>query len=565
MEDMKDWKDSLNKIRKNLNTESKKSLSRNLSESTSQSNKCVVDNSIKPNLVDLKTVDKNQKFSSVVVSSTPIVAKDRTKNSTILSSSNLEKKNNKVGYCWHPIPSTLSPVKRVSSVNDRFRLPESWVQFNIAQLHQKSASLIRKSMDVVIGLDFGTSYTKVAVGFKDVVVPVNWSGVSKNPEKYLLPSEFSELKDNTLVLGIDPAIDPVGYHQYLKQPFLQNNVPIKSCAVAACFLAMVLRYVFAWLYKEYSSLFAGYHVRWALNLGAPSNGLEISKIENTYTKLATIAWQLAVGGEQIKIANAEQLFCNQSFEKLPLGLFDKPSIIPELVAQLAAYVQSPSRKQGLHTLVDIGGGTLDVVTFNVHRRDGDDFYPFFVSKVVTLGTQMVNLNRLVGYEKNYDKARLPDELSDLLDYRDFSSRVGIDLEYVKLRDKILFDEVKGVVKAVLHRTKVRRYKNAPEWKDGLRVFLTGGGAFVKNYREAVEVGIKSVAPGIFMPLPKHSKVTNYLENISSYQRISVACGLAFDKFTLGQILPATMVSDDPALSSQKIYAQRPDRDDLYPH
>lgn len=465
-----------------------------------------------------------------------------------------------------PIPAALAPVRRPLVSKGRFLLPEPWVGHSASHMLHKTVTAFGQPIDVVIGVDFGTSFTKVAVGLKDIIVPVDWAGVSLHPERFLLPSEFTELEDGTLVLGLDPSADPACHHQYLKQPFLRADVSPKFRAQAAAFLALVLRYVFAWIYRSHRQLLVGQQVRWMFNLGVPSDGLEVGAIELTYRQLATVAWAMGIGKEPIRLSDAEALCQQKASGQLPPGLIAPPAIIPEFVAQLASYVQSPQRTPGLHALVDVGGGTLDVVTFNVHRSQGEDVFPFFVPRVLTLGTQMVNHNRLEGHEQRVDLSKLPDELSHLLTYKDFADRTGLPPGHVFARDELLFREVQQKTKSVLQQTKARRYRHAPEWREGLRVFLTGGGAQVAEYRNSIEKGIKDVAQRVNpMPLPQHPRVAGFGGSLAEYQRISVACGLALDEFSLGQIRPASAVEDDKPGVGTAIKVDRPDRDDLYPH
>ena len=66
-----------------------------------------------------------------------------------------------------------------------------------------------------------------------------------------------------------------------------------------------------------------------------------------------------------------------------------------------------------------------------------------------------------------------------------------------------------------------------------------------------------------MPLPSHKNLDGFAGGPDEYQRISVACGLAQDAFTLGRIVPAKEVEDDRAVVPESGSA-RLDRDDLYP-
>jgi hypothetical protein len=239
------------------------------------------------------------------------------------------------------------------------------------------------------------------------------------------------------------------------------------------------------------------------------------------------------------------------------------NVCPEFVAQLAGYVQSPQRNPGLHALVDVGGGTMDVVTFNVHTVNDEDTFPFFVPTVRPLGTQGLSQNRLVGVPDSATRS-LPDELAPVPSPETFATETGVELSHIVLRDNVFRDEVGRAVGAVFETTKSRRYRLAPAWTTGVRTFFTGGGAQVGLYRETI-LGVRIPSPkGLqLMQLPAHPKLDGFAGSIDDYQRISVACGLAQDAFALGRIVPARFVDDDKPVTLEK--RERPDRDDLYPH
>ena len=162
-------------------------------------------------------------------------------------------------------------------------------------------------------------------------------------------------------------------------------------------------------------------------------------------------------------------------------------MVPEFVAQISGYVHSPQRKRGLHALVDVGGGTLDIVTFIVHKRDGEDVFPFLVPAVSALGTQMLDLNRLVDAPEG-DLSHLPDELQPALSTEEYARVSGFPQEHIRSRDDMLWGAVRDAVKGVFHRTKQRRYRLSDAWNNGLPTFLTGGGSKVEGYQKAVKHG-----------------------------------------------------------------------------
>ena len=65
-----------------------------------------------------------------------------------------------------------------------------------------------------------------------------------------------------------------------------------------------------------------------------------------------------------------------------------------------------------------------------------------------------------------------------------------------------------------------------------------------------------------MALPPHRNLEGYDGTPDDYQRLSVACGLAQDSFSLGRIVPAKEVEDDVALTSAHI-RERLSHEELY--
>ena len=77
---------------------------------------------------------------------------------------------------------------------------------------------------------------------------------------------------------------------------------------------------------------------------------------------------------------------------------------PEFVAQISSYRQSPQRRRDLHLLVDVGAGTVDIVTFHVWEPEETDCYSILEAAVEKLGTHM-----LLGYRafQETDEGRMP--------------------------------------------------------------------------------------------------------------------------------------------------------------
>ena len=114
-------------------------------------------------------------------------------------------------------------------------------------------------------------------------------------------------------------------------------------------------------------------------------------------------------------------------------------------------------------------------------------------------------------------------------------------------------------------TKNRRYRLSNAWEAGVRTFFTGGGSNSTFYKNSIKNAQHQSKGGLILTLlPMHPKLDNFLWDDRDYQRISVACGLAQDSFTLGKVRPAKEVEDDIAPPPQPSLRERLDRDDLYP-
>lgn len=477
-----------------------------------------------------------------------------------------------------PIPSTPAPAGQLilpsfmalSRASD-FKTPDDWVaQGALSQLSTKSSD---RRNDVFIGLDFGTAFTKAAVQILDNIYPVDWDGVAKLKEKYLLPTEYSELLNNSCYLGQHPEVLPERLHANLKRGFITQRISDVDLSKAIVFVALVLQYVRGWIYHHHAEKLGLAPIGWHFNIGIPSDVLDMEKHAQQYKKLADIAWILSLQPQsEINFENASKALSRPVKHEVDLR---DVSTIPELVAQLSGYSKSARRQNGLHTLIDIGGGTVDMVTFNVHQADGDDVFPFFVSEVKPLGSFALLENRLSRLPNR--NAKINSELQNLFNSELFSKAFSCNVNSVEAVDRVFFENFQRGFEAILDTTFRRRYPSSPNWLLGIRTFISGGGALIPGYLDSIRNSKRpEKCPLLTMELPPHPKLSGDHQTFGNYNRISVACGLAVDSFSLGAIRPASQVEDaTPIISTvdgipvggtargRLPERQRLDRDELY--
>ncbi len=454
----------------------------------------------------------------------------------------------------------IVPKSSVLTRQSEFHEPAVWVTKGTAtQLLENPQGRKREAF---IGFDFGTAYTKAAVGLLDKVFPVDWRGVLDTRSPYLLPTEYSALANGRCYLGQHPRAGVGDLITELKQAFIRTSPTDAEICRAAVFVALVLQYVRAWVYEHHRGKLDGSPLRWHLNIGTPSNGLEENERTTAYRRLACAAWSLSLlDRAEISFAQATRLLPSGT-GVLPQDLVETDPV-PEFIGQLAGYTKSAQRQKGLHALVDIGGGTVDMVTFNVHYAEGDDTFPFFVPRVEPLGTYAMVANRFRGTSP--EVPRISAAIDDLMDGQEFSRATGISVATIASLDAEFSAEVAREVAAVFWKTRRNRYRQAPEWKHGVRTFVTGGGARLPIYADAVDQGgLRENVPLNRVSLPKHPRLDEFDAPDDEYHRISVACGLATNRLSLGAIVPANQVEDDLSARVKRTASPRPDRDELYP-
>lgn len=142
-------------------------------------------------------------------------------------------------------------------------------------------------IELVIGLDLGTSNTKVVIGDpaakRFFAVPFEFD--SSNP--YLVPT----------ILGIDDYGDTVvglksGYnhHQSLKLQLLQegnaDSLVFTLSKYLTAYVAHVVRYSIRWFITNHKDAYGDMELLWRLSIGAPAAKLKLKSLKFVFEKFA---------------------------------------------------------------------------------------------------------------------------------------------------------------------------------------------------------------------------------------------------------------------------------------
>lgn len=437
-----------------------------------------------------------------------------------------------------------------------FKDPDAWVKAGAAlQVADGGAGRILR---VRMGIDFGTCYTKLTLRAADKVFFVDWDGLRNSNQHYYLPGELSQCGDGSSWLGRHPeAVETFGG---LKIPFLSSSYGGKQdTAASIAYIAWVMRYARAWLFKHQELLVKNRRLAWEVNIGSPSDPWCSESLKNRYKDSGLRAWKLSQFDGNISLSMAAKLCVEEGLTPEMVGL-DDLHVVPEFVAQIAGYVKSPQRQDGLHLLVDVGAGTMDAVVFNIFRKPKSniDRFPIFSGEVKPLGTHILMSERL---SAQTCKKNNWEDLGGIPTYDELTSDFGLDSKGLMRVDERFSNWVRQSVGKILTHTKRRRYPRAQEWKKGMRVFLTGGGATCDVYRYGIALSFRSLGTQpLFTNFPILDSAARQLGE-EGFHRVSVAFGLSYDAETIGKTIRPQEIEDIPR-SSQK--REMPDRDELYP-
>ncbi len=454
------------------------------------------------------------------------------------------------------------------STNDKVSKPT----VDEKHLLQYSHSGRKGEAEVIIGLDFGTSASKVVIQLPELPgkpsYVVDFGDYSHPSANYLLPTKLWVTTDGkcSLPKRADAfLIDDIKlnlfskFHKYKKNndSHLERNVHEEY---AVSYLALLLRYVREWFLREKVDIVGNFkELIWNVNLGVPSPCVEDNEENRCFRRVGKAAWMLSVMKNNITLDVAEQEL--RFLEKAPDywendndGYVCDFDIIPEIAAGAVGYAMSDLRRDGLHVMIDIGASTVDACCFNLNQADGSDRYSLFMSDVQVLGTVRLHYERIMALKTIHEKKanELRENHDPMLPIAENAESYLVPendiLSEIELAEKRLEKELKTMLKRVIWKTKLHKYRNAKEWKQGkLPLLIIGGGSEMSIFSTAVhelDYWLESNTQNdgtkiVDITLPETLK-----REKADFKRIAVAWGLSHRSINIGEITPADKIPDE---------------------
>lgn len=455
-------------------------------------------------------------------------------------------------------PSLLEKLRR-ATLGSRTGAGDAAAEFQRSEAQVSELSTL-PDLELVLGVDLGTSCTKVVIGdsgWKNTAWIVPYDEKLSGIAAYLHPTQFAGERNLKMRLMDCPG-----------------NRHVQSL-LASC-LAQTIQQACAWFQNNAPPDYAKRTVRWTLNLGFPGKSLEDSPLKAAYLDIAMRAMEIAFNKVPADACEeSRKVFLPTDFRSESAK---RPELYPEIAAQLAGYIRSPYGKSGSLLMVDVGAGTLDVSTLIVGRTAVDELVSFQVCRVADQGALRLHQRRMEALEAAFPGSvehglvefqdgtkPLPENASGFVKETLYGMEAVFDAAGAAFAEDAL-DVVTSCVVGFRKRLKeCHEQKGLDPFGKNLRLMLTGGGSRSGFFRKLIHGGaledavcrftrwageagqrINNGEGLLFEPLPVPRDIQNMPEAVRvDFDRLSVAYGLAFG----GRNLMRVMCSSETVLGA----------------
>ncbi len=407
-----------------------------------------------------------------------------------------------------------------------------------------------RKRSVYIGLDFGTTFTKAAYEIAPATTHIKHSIRFRNDpgkEAYYIPSVvYYDPKHNDLHME-NPrhAFMDVKYFKYtMISNALKNSVEVnsgrkqtvtpKEQLYSVFFLSCVISIIRSSIEMNTVSMHLDADTQWYINMGVPLEAGKNNEHADIYQQVLKVAYAYE---REFPGKTSANIFDLDMFFQSKKDTHNKyVHVLPELYAEILLYQQSQNIPEGFYTIVDVGGGTVDVATFLKTFEDDEPMVECVSQKVTGHGFDAV-----AGVIAEGSKAEEISQAKAFLKREDIN--FNFDKSKPKPKDFPLFVKYQELIDARLNCRSafggcvqgVRAVKNKQlvyfvKERRPMTYFVMGGAGGVSFYTQTIDFMIKQQEGA---GIPRFSKVDilDYLQEntrleITNDQRLIISQMLA---------------------------------------
>ena len=457
----------------------------------------------------------------------------------------------------------------------------------------------RRSVPIILGIDLGTSSTKVAWREvdSDRAHPLCFGGRTNILEDYLLPTVLA-FDGTHLAAGRDTEDFIKAYPKAerfsnfkmclacvsseksdcnLERCSLSHWRPLLSKsrredaftndraieAVCALHLGKVISLSKAMIKDDLRSRGIDAPIRWTINMAAPVEHIGEKSVLDAFERVLK-------AGELMEPIFSEEtgprelydlLDCYEDAKTLASKRTMDCFVYPEIAAEIASMYLSRSARDGIYAFLDVGAGTLDASIFRLYSGDEGPQLSFYAAAVLRFGAAHLEsiasrqlAERATGWFRSIKENRPVIGSAEFL----LPEEAGM---FLKNANNWIEDKVKIGLQRLL-KDAFRKEEHIDPWHD-LQLFIGGGGAKIPIYTNASKAAFGGLAKNLVsgvLPVPQDFNLMGLPKEV--FHRFAVAYGLSFNVVNLADIGLPAQVSELSAdvVGPVKIIREAPTKD-----
>ncbi len=414
-------------------------------------------------------------------------------------------------------------------------------------------------LDINLGIDFGTAFTKVCfrdlgeeksaiinfgANLEDATIP---SVVCIDDEDRLFLSQHADIRQNgadtvpylKMLLADLPL--PVSLpHRILSE----SNYELKIEALSSWFLSRIFSMAQDWILENESDRCKGRAINWSANVCVPVEFID-SPMKRKFEEVSKIAWYWTE--TETTPATFTELVDAYSNAKRTIDQSKiNCHVLEEVVAAVQSFINSRSATTGAYAFFDIGGGTVDSVTFKYVNRGNLNRINCLSAIVKPLGVS--SISHRIAAANNFEPVEIEGHL--------IGNNPGNQIIDRYLEEQEIDVEIKKLVGEVLIYGSKKDTCNWQKEMENLPIFLAGGGSVSMWYRNAIEstyVDFNHENAGIpeyrVSEIPIPSDLDMYNLPKAEFRRFSVAYGLSIPFGEIQDVgLPSEFKDHSPSIA-----------------
>ena len=404
-----------------------------------------------------------------------------------------------------------------------------------------------KPYTIYVGLDFGTSSTKVAYRISGGVEKVIPMEISTMPNMHYAQPSLIAFKNNKILFGeeaykylenrnwdlgircvkmlfagsIDPDYKNVELYDRFVQYCESNNISphyINPAYWVIAYLVWIIRIIRSKLDSQYKR-----SINLNINICIPLDTYEKENLRKGFQKAINVVEKIGSlwnGNNDITlIENIAELWKSTEADEIENS---KIHIVPEAVAQMACYLNSLAAENKMHGVIDFGSGTTDFSIFNL-RRDSDGERCAYWLNAVTYPIGMYDVEKLIA-----------NNIDENIDYKNLKYAI----EHSYSQSKSVQEKIKNFLSELWKQSRYEVWGEAydqnpkqTDWeRNNVKIFVCGGGSGLEGVKDVFKESwyqdkYTNWGPYPVEKLPVPEDLV--LEGINYYDfpRIAVAYGL----------------------------------------